>query len=210
MSTITGLFGSTGGGGLKPKFQEFFSSGTFTPSAGLLAQGGICQVTLIGGGGSGGGAWSSGYVAGGGGGAGGTTIRTVQVTGPVSVTLGAGGPSVGVNTDGNIGGTSMFGIMVFAPGGGGGMKCISNSTPYPAGGKGGVLGQDGAPGGGGMYTLISNGGNSSIGSAGGVQGGTGNGAAGGLGAGGGSMSGWGSSPVSGQGGPGYCRVDWWE
>ena len=62
MSSLTGLYGC----GLKPKFQEFTSSGTFTPSSGLLAQGGVVTVHLIGGGGNGGGASSSSGAGGGG------------------------------------------------------------------------------------------------------------------------------------------------
>ena len=50
MSNLSQFLASGGG---KLRYQEFTSSGTFTPSAALLANGGQCYYELIGGGGSG-------------------------------------------------------------------------------------------------------------------------------------------------------------
>jgi len=47
-------------GGKSLKFQEFLSSGTFTPSAALLAAGGNVTVLLVGGGSGTGGALNGG------------------------------------------------------------------------------------------------------------------------------------------------------
>jgi len=51
MSNLTDFFPSGGGGGLTPKFQEFTSSGFFTPSQALIDAGGYIEVFLVGGGG---------------------------------------------------------------------------------------------------------------------------------------------------------------
>ena len=51
MSNLTDFFPS-GGGGLTPKFEEFNSSGTFTPSQALIDAGGYIEVFLVGGGGT--------------------------------------------------------------------------------------------------------------------------------------------------------------
>jgi len=50
MSNFTDFFPAAGGGGLKPKFEEFTSSGTFTPSQALIDAGGYIEVFLVGGG----------------------------------------------------------------------------------------------------------------------------------------------------------------
>ena len=46
-STLLGISGN-------PRYQDFTASGTFTPSAALLARGGIVTVFAVGGGGAGG------------------------------------------------------------------------------------------------------------------------------------------------------------
>ena len=53
MSNISDLYpsGGIGGGGLKPRFQEFLTSGTFTPSQALIDAGGLITVFLVGSGG---------------------------------------------------------------------------------------------------------------------------------------------------------------
>jgi len=53
MSNLTDFLGGGGGGGLTPKFQEFNSSGTFTPSQALIDAGGYIEVFLVAGGGAG-------------------------------------------------------------------------------------------------------------------------------------------------------------
>lgn len=93
--------------------QVFTSSGTFTPSARLLALGGWVEVLCVGGGG--GSYRDSSNVACTGGGGGGVVSRIVQVSGPVAVTIGAGGTG---GTNPTQGGTTSFGSLVSAPGGG--------------------------------------------------------------------------------------------
>lgn len=112
MSSFTGLF-STGGGGLKPKFQEFTSSGTFTPSQALIDAGGYIEVFLVGAGGRSG---TTVY-----GSAGGETILTqMYLTSTSNVSVIIAGSTTG---SGNNGGNSSFngstagGINVLAKGG---------------------------------------------------------------------------------------------
>ena len=107
------------GGGKVKKTQVFNSSGTFTPSASLLASGGWVDVVCVGGGG--GGVLIGGNGAGGGGGY--VVTGTVQVTGNTSVTIGAGGSGTSLfGPRGGLlagsGGTTSFGNLVVAPGGG--------------------------------------------------------------------------------------------
>jgi len=54
MSNISDLYpsGGIGGGGLKPRFQEFLTSGTFTPTQALIDGGGMITVLLVASGGS--------------------------------------------------------------------------------------------------------------------------------------------------------------
>src|SRR5690348_13763530 len=90
--------------------QTFTSSGTFTPSARLLQLGGWVEAFIVGGGGGGGGASGNSGNAGGGGG--GQIKRfIVQITGAVTVTVGAGGAAgtaggAGAGGDGGSGGTT--------------------------------------------------------------------------------------------------------
>jgi hypothetical protein len=51
MSTFSQFFPAAGGGGLTPKFQDFTSSGTFTPTQALIDAGGYIEVFIVGGGG---------------------------------------------------------------------------------------------------------------------------------------------------------------
>jgi hypothetical protein len=90
-------FSGGGGGGLTPKFQEFTSSGTFTPSQTLIDAGGYIEVFLVGGGGS-----SSSIQYGGSGGE--VLIKSMYLTSTsaITVTIGSGGAS------GNNGSSSFF------------------------------------------------------------------------------------------------------
>ena len=96
------------------KFQEFTTSGTFTPTAAAISAGGIHEVFLVGGGERG---------SGNNGGAGGQVVEkyiTLANTNAVTVTIGAGG-----GTDGADGGNSVFtgtdagGVDLTASGGSG-------------------------------------------------------------------------------------------
>jgi len=68
------------------KQQVFTVSGTFTPSPGLLAAGGVVEVRCVGGGGG----WHTDTVSDGGGSGAGIT-PLVQATGPVATIIGAAG-----------------------------------------------------------------------------------------------------------------------
>lgn len=98
--------------GLVPKQQIFTSSGTFTPSARLLALGGWVEVLCVGGGGGGYYPGTGNFMSGGGGGA--VVKKIVQVSGNVTVTIGSGGTGGASPT---AGGTTTFGSLVSAPGG---------------------------------------------------------------------------------------------
>lgn len=96
--------------------QIFTSSGTFTPSSRLLELGGWVEVLCVGGGGGGWRSSDNNVRHGGGGGA--VVKRVVQVTGDVTVTIGAGG-AYGVDPadNGSPGGSTSFGSLVTAAGG---------------------------------------------------------------------------------------------
>jgi len=83
--------------------QVFKTSGIFTPSQKLLDAGGVVEVRCVGGGGAG------GQYAGGSSGM--DITRLVTVTGPVTVTIGAGANSQGK------GGETRFGALLTALGG---------------------------------------------------------------------------------------------
>lgn len=139
-------FISAGGG--KLRYQEFTSSGTFTPSATLIANGGQCFVEAIGGGGSGGAARTitNGVLSRASGGDAGTLTETfLTVSAPVAVTIGAGGAaasvtgSVSAEADGNAGSATSFGGLLSTPGGAGGNAFPGSSSKSARGGDG-VLG----------------------------------------------------------------------
>lgn len=129
------------GGGGKLRYQEFLSSGIFTPSSALLTNGGQCFVEAIGGGGSGGVSTNNaGSAFASGGDAGAYVDALVTVSGAVTVTLGAGGAaasrsgaSVGT-VNGNVGGDTTFGALLTAKGGLGGKA--DGGAAYAVGGKG--------------------------------------------------------------------------
>lgn len=215
-------------GGGKLRYQDFTSSGTFTPSAELLAKGGQCFVILIAGGGAGGSnnASSSGQP----GDAGEVRREVVTVSGAITVTIGAGGAGT-FAVAGNPGSNSAFGSLLTAAGGagGGGLGEFSFSI---RGGKGalgfgsfhpdeafsgtsldarGGIGWSGRAGGGGGWgqTLVHSAANSGGGSAintsqtrapdGAAN--TGGGGAGTCVA---------QQTTGGNGGSGWCRVIWFE
>lgn len=200
-----------GGGGKTLKQQEFKTSGTFTPSAGLIAQGGNCEVFLVGGGSGGGGSTVTGTSYGGGGGE--VKRRVLSgVTTAKTVTIGSGGSGT-YNGSGGAGGNSSFGSLLTcagAPGAGprgGGVGSGSGGTggkfssgPVVVAATTGGAGTDGFAGGGAGAGDTGSGAQVAGGASGG--GGTyGNAAAANSGAGGG---------TGGSGGSGYCLVTWWE
>lgn len=125
VSTINGVNASSLGSSRNISFQQFTSSGTWTKPAGLTSES-IVEVELWGGGGGGG---SSSPGGGGGGGAWNKkTFRADDLDATVAVTVGSGGA---VNT---AGGTSSFGTLLYAYGGGRG-----NGGLAPTGGGGGGI-----------------------------------------------------------------------
>lgn len=130
--------------------QVFTSSGTYTPSAGLVYAVVECQA----GGGAGGGTASTAItISGGGGGGGGYARRALsaaQIGTSQAVTVGAGGASV-ISAPGGAGTLSSFGALCSAnPGSGGGVANPNAGAPGGggAGGTGDILlpGSDGAIG----------------------------------------------------------------
>ena len=100
MSNFTDFFpapGGGGGGGLTPKFEEFNSSGTFTPTQALIDAGGYIDIFIVGAG-----SRNQSEPNGNGG-----EVRFKKMyltsTSAITVTIGAGGAS-----NGNAGGDSAF------------------------------------------------------------------------------------------------------
>jgi hypothetical protein len=190
MGLLSTLYGGTseggGGGGLAPKFQEFNSSGTFTPSQELIDAGGYIEVFLVAGGASG----PTYQLFGGNGGE--VIIKSMYLTSTsnISVTVGAAG-----DTNGSTGGSSVFsgasagGSNITALGGvfgpqmqrlGAGWGTIGGGSNTDAAAGNGTLGY--GAGGGDSYNGIV------IGKA---------------------NSGQGAAPF-GTPGSGYCLVKWYE
>lgn len=112
-------------GGGKLCTQEFLASGTFTPSTRLLALGGVVLIEALAGAGSGAIVCSTGGTTQASGGDCGQFVESlVTVTGPVIVTIGAGGAPYSLsavgNHNGNDGSDTSFGALVVAKGGMGG------------------------------------------------------------------------------------------
>lgn len=135
--------------------QVFTSSGTYTPTSGMI----YCDVEVIGGGGGGGGCLTTtGYSAGGGGGGGGYArgiFSAASIGVSQSVTIGAAGTGGTAGNTGGTGGTTSVGSLISATGGIGGSPGVSNSAASVAlGGVGGAgsngdfqtNGMPGAPG----------------------------------------------------------------
>ena len=119
MSNFTDFFpAASGGGGGIPKYQEFTSSGTFTPTQALIDAGGRVAYMIVGGGergnesspenyGGAGGQFKSGYM-------------TLTSTTGCAVTIGAGGTSTGADGgSSSIAFNSAGGTAVTASGGSG-------------------------------------------------------------------------------------------
>lgn len=228
MSNLSEFLGSGGG---KLRYQEFTSSGTFTPSAKLLANGGQVYYELIGGGGSGAVSNQSSC----GGDAGAYVRGVITVTGAVTVTIGAGGAAVSstVNTAGNPGSASSIGSLVTASGGFGAPLPSSNNNAGGGRGAGGIgffttdtsavldarggVGINGKAGGGGgtvqaygewhMRAVDGGGaGNYGVGTVTATSAVSNSG-----GGGGGAVSSTGGAiKTSGAGGSGWCRIVWFE
>lgn len=119
------------------KRQVFTSSGTYAPSAGMIA----CIIECIGGGGGGGGAASvSGFSQGGaGGGAGSKSIKyatAANIGASQTVTIGAAGSGGAAgNNGGGAGGDTSVGTLCVGKGGSGGQGGYSINAPQ--GGAGG-------------------------------------------------------------------------
>lgn len=112
-------------------YHTFTSSGTFAPSVPLT----IDALVVAGGGG---GATS---VGGGGGGGGLLGFNSQSVTATnYTVTVGAGGASVGSNSQGNTGSDSQFGALTLVKGGGGGGSYAAGTTGKNGGSGGGAGG----------------------------------------------------------------------
>ncbi len=183
MSNLTDFFPS-GGGGLTPKFEEFNSSGTFTPSQALIDAGGYIELFLVAGGGRGGDN----------GGAGGETILTrmyLSSTTGCSVTIGSGATANNGNGSNSVfSGSSAGGVDLTATGGyGNGLQ--SNQM---GAGWGGYQFQTAASGGNGLLGYGAGG--VFINSWGGVYSAKAN-------------SGQGSRRDV-NGGSGYCLIKWYE
>lgn len=238
MSNLSEFIG--GGGGGKLRFQEFTSSGTFTPSAALLAKGGRVYYELIGGGSSG--AIGHSNAAAIGGDAGTYKTGVITLTGAETVTIGAGGAAVSAtstNTAGNAGSQSSIGSLATAAGGiappaptginngGGGRGALglgyfSTDTTYTLDARGGV-GVNGRAGGGGGSTPYSSfnygpwhmrgvdgGGNGAFSTGGAAATATAGTANTGGGGGGASNDYTSGIKTSGAGGSGWCRIVWFE
>lgn len=112
-------------GGPAPVVRVYTSPSPWTKPATLKG----IKVTILGGGGSGAAVCGTSLAASGGGSAGGGTasFTAPAIPGPVTVTVGSGGSPVtqplgpNVGTNGNSGGTSSFGALISATGGGGGV-----------------------------------------------------------------------------------------
>jgi hypothetical protein len=203
---LVGNAGAPTAKGLSVVRQVFSSTGTYTPTAGMI----YCDIIAIGGGGGGGGAGSTSatqYSWGDGAGAGEYAVGTFSAAtlgASQAVTIGAlGSAGSSAGGAGGNGGNTSVGALISANGGTGGQSNASTTTPgtggIAAGGTGGTGGDYRTPGAPGFYgiayptglTAILNGGMgaSSLLGAGGIAGHNAAGSAGlGSGSGGGGAS----------------------
>jgi len=131
MSNFTDFFpapGGGGGGGGIPKYQEFITSGTFTPSQALIDAGGRIGLFIVGGG-AGGGSTNSNDT----GGSGGEVLMkyiTLTNTNAITVTIGSGGGIGSAGASSTFEGSSAGGIDIVALGGQwGGDTSTQNNAP---------------------------------------------------------------------------------
>jgi hypothetical protein len=132
---------------LTTNFIGFGSSGTYTPSAGLV----FAVFEGVGGGGGGGSAPSyTGAEDGGGGGGGGyakVTLTPAQIGGPQGVVIGVGGTGGSAGGAGSHGGNTSMGLFLEAQGGAGGGAAAGAGGPGFGGAAGdGVAGDEILPG----------------------------------------------------------------
>jgi len=135
--------------------QVFTSSGTYTPTSGMI----YCTVECLGGGGGGGGTGAS-ATAGAGGAAGGyckKTFSAATIGSSQTVTIGSGG-SGNSNASGSAGGNTTFGSLLTANGGNGGSvgAAVNNQVTGPSGGTA-TGGDINITGGSGGYSIHTNG-----------------------------------------------------
>lgn len=141
--------------------QKFTTTGTYTPTTGMI----YCLVECLGGGGAGGGATMTGVgqsSVGGGGGAGEyarAIFNAATIGASESVTIGAAGAASSGASGGNGGNTSVGSTLISAFGGGGGTTAAASSGEITgasgAGGTGGTgpAGYLATPGGPGFFGL---------------------------------------------------------
>jgi len=142
-------FGSNNSGSFIVNERVFTSSGTYTPTAGML----YCEVEMVGGGGAGGGAvapGSTGNSSGSGGGSGEYAcgfFSSSQIGGSQSISIGAGGTANSGAAGGNGGITSMGSSPLISALGGIGGLTVSNTTLSTSSSITGGLGGSGGVGG---------------------------------------------------------------
>lgn len=131
------------------KQQSFTSSGTYTPSTGML----YCVVETWGGGGGGGGVAANGGVGGGGGGGGAgsysrhlATAATIGASKAIAIGTAGSAGTTGNNAGGNGGDTTLGSTIVVGKGGTGGAGSAGSATLGGAGGVAGTGNMIAAPG----------------------------------------------------------------
>ena len=176
-------------------YHIFRSSGRFEPVQDLT-----CDYLVVAGGGGGGSGENANIVGSGGGGAGGFRTSTgfsVNANTALTVTVGAGGAgNTGTQTNGSVGGDSIFSTITSTGGGGGGGGGGGSGKNGGNGGSGGGANRVFAPGNGNIPSTTPSQGNNGGQMTGTADGGSGGGGASAIG---GALS---SSGVGGAGGAG--------